>query len=211
MIDGPDGTGKDRVISLVREALLTTFSEVEVVRTTEAIATDPDSIKARQMLISPSTTASDRFLAAFYLYQENMRAASKKAPIQLIYRGFAGFVAYNEIPWMTNEGQFNLIPKVDAAILITAKFETLTSRLERRTEQNDDYQDKDLQFRSFVHQRYENLFKQLSEKQKIPNLVVYNEDGLLEDSVKGCCEFIVNSFDSHYVKEYVSKMKPIYT
>jgi thymidylate kinase len=207
IIDGPDGTGKDTILKLVQERLIESIPSFEVVRTTEPIEGDEDSITARRLLVSPTTDSSNRFLSAFYLYQENMRAANNKVPLQLLYRGFAGFVVYNEINWMTNDGQFKLIPKVDAAILITAPFETLTSRLERRTEQNEDYQDKDLQYRANVHSRYEKVFKDLSEKQKIPSLVVYNEDGFLEDSVKGCVDFILQSFDAFHLNKYLKMTK----
>lgn len=210
VIDGADGSGKDKCIEEAMKILLKEGLDVEVVKTTEPIEGNPDTVTARATLIAPATDPSNRFLAALYLYQANIQKAMRNLPndVLLVYRGWAGFIVYNKIPWLSIQAQSCMIPSVDGAILITADFDTLTRRIKNRNQGNENedasFQDTSLDYRLSVFREYGQVFKDLGEERKTPYLMVYNQDGSLDSTVKAVVDFIKQTLETKRKQEKVA-------
>lgn len=193
VVDGTDGAGKDTVLERAVLKLAEKY-KVHVVRSTEPIEFNESSSKARAVLTSSQSTPHDRFLAALYLYQANLlyNAPPPGTDVCLIYRGWSGFYAYNPIEFLDREENFLLIPDVDAAVLITAPFDTLTNRLNERKIDSPDlsYQDTDLEYRKSVYDNYTQAFLDLSLMRMKPHAVIMNDDGLLNKSVDSLVRFV---------------------
>jgi thymidylate kinase len=195
VIDGIDGAGKDAVLERAVSKLAETH-KVHIVRSTEIVEGNESSARARAVLTSAHSTPHNRFLAALYLYQTNLlyNPPPPGTDVCLIYRGWAGFYAYNPISFLDKEDHFTLIPDADAAVLITASFDTLTQRLNERRIDNGgvglSHQDDDLEYRKTVYDVYTQAFLDLSLMRMKPHAVIMNEDGFLDKSVDSLVRFV---------------------
>jgi thymidylate kinase len=186
---GPDGSGKSSLIPALAKHLRESSLMVAIISSTTALSSRPETTAWREQLVSPDTTATDRFYAALGLYHANMShflskccAAHVFPDVLIIDRGYSSLVTYNRVPTLTLSFQESLIPYIDVPIYVDAPFDQLSVRLAKRG--GTDYQDTDLEFREKIWQQGPADFCSLAKERKDAGLFIMNTDGHFADSLR---------------------------
>lgn len=177
---GPDGSGKSTIIPLVANRLNELNVYNEKIVTTRPIHGVEHSFQYRKELVDKDTSAHDRFMAAWHLYNLNLHSYIHGADrndmpeILLIERGFSSMLTYNRVNRWPESYQISLIPKVDLAVYIDSPFESLTERLSTRV--TTDFQDLDYEYREYVYNQGILDLVTCSEQLGVPVFIVDNYD-----------------------------------